>query len=946
MRFFLLVYILFCGISLEIHAQCEYIPLGDQNSPGQKNPVTSPVAGATPIGQKAYDPNELIGPEGYDSVRWVSINDVLRYTIMFENDPEFATAAAQVVDVRFNFPNKNMMRGFGIGDYSFANQAFTVATSSNAYQTRIDLRDSLGFFVDLIGGLDQTRQQGFWKFMTIDPLTGYAPTEVDKGLLPINDSTHVGEGYVTFQLTPSEDMQTGDTISFAANIVFDTNDTIPTNHWKVTVDAGMPQSKVSAIPVTSPQQGGASPAYELTFTAKDDEGGSGIKHVLLYLANNMGIYEETDTVAVDSVLLFPVEQGKQYKLYSIAVDNVGNREPVKMEPDIILNFNLPPTDIILSDTTFQDDIAAGGFIAELTSEDVEQNGTFTYALAEGDGAIHNDLFQITGTQLQAKQLFKCADDSCYQIRLSTTDEGGLSYSKAFTLDMKKVLVRPKVDTLNVKLCDGESCLFHGVEYTETGQYKSSKENEYMCDSLFVLNLTILPKQEIPQVSIEGTHTLISSAAKGNQWFREDGTPIAEATGQTFTPEEDGIYYVAVSNGICYSEPSQLYQVRLSDQIDLQMDLKPGWNWVSSNLSEPANQDAKQFLQPIADITERFVGQLDELINDPVYGLTGGLTTINPTESYKLKVSENNSNVWSGNGSNPETTTLSLRKGWNWIGYVPISANGLSAALSGITPTENDVIKCMDDFSTFSGGNWVGTLTQMKPGEGYLYYASNATSFKYPAMRAFPVTIDPSAMAARSARSYSSFWSYDAHGAPDNTTLIGQLYANGSPTLEGTYTVGAFCGNECRGVGKYVDNKLFMTIHGTITDGETINFKAYENATGQEYDISESIVFNGQQEGSFTSPVALHISGATGISEISDKYTIYPRPLRSRLFVNGETENIKSIHVLSTDGSVNISQVGYPEDGIDVSILLTGVYVVAITQENGKVYYEKVIKAQN
>ncbi|MBO4719408.1 MAG: T9SS type A sorting domain-containing protein [Prevotella sp.] len=916
---------------------------GDQNSPGQKTPGVCPIGDLTPVEEKSYDPNELIGPEGYDSVRWVSINDVLRYTIMFENDPEFATAAAQVVDVRFNFPNKNMMRGFGISDYSFSNQAFTVPTPSNAYQTRIDLRDSLGFFVDLIGGLDQTRQQGFWKFMTIDPMTGYAPTEVYKGLLPVNDSTHVGEGYVTFQMTPTEDMQTGDTISFAANIVFDTNDTIPTNRWRVTVDAGAPQSKVQGTPILSPQGGTTPTSYQLTFTANDDEGGSGVKHVLLYLANNMGIYEETDTVAVDSVLLFPVEQGKQYKLYSIAVDNVGNREPAKMEPDVILNFNLAPTDIVLSDTTFQDDIATGGFIAELTSEDVEQDGSFTYALAEGDGAIHNDLFQVSGTQLQAKQPFKCAGDTCYQIRLSTTDEGGLSFSKAFNLDLKKVLVRPKVDTLNVTLCDGETCLFKGMEYTETGQYKSSKENEYMCDSLFVLNLTILPKQEIPLVSVEGTHTLVSSAAKGNQWFREDGTPIAEATDQKFTPEEDGIYYVAVSNGVCYSEPSQLYQVRLSDYIDLRMDLKTGWNWVSSSLSEPANQDAKQFLQPIADITERFVGQQDELINDPVYGLTGGLTTIAPTESYKLQVSENNSNVWSGNGSNPETTTFNLRKGWNWIGYVPIRANTLSAALTGITPSENDIIKCIDEFATFTGGNWVGTLTQLKPGEGYLYYSGKNTTFKYPAMRAFPVESDQTPMAARS---YGSPWHYDAHGAPDNTTLIGQLYADGSLTLEGTYTVGAFCGNECRGVGKYVDNKLFMTIHGTVDKSETINFKAYENATGQEYNISESIAFNGQQEGNFISPIALHISGATGISEISDKFTIYPRPLHSRLYVNGETTNIKSILVLSTDGSVNISQMGYYEDGIDVSILLPGVYVVAITLDNGKVYYEKVIKAQN
>ena len=81
----------------------------------------------------SQDPNEIIGPEGYDSVRWVSVNDVLGYTILFENDPKLATAAAQRVDIRFSFTNKAWMRGFGIGDYSFSNMSFPVAKSSNAF---------------------------------------------------------------------------------------------------------------------------------------------------------------------------------------------------------------------------------------------------------------------------------------------------------------------------------------------------------------------------------------------------------------------------------------------------------------------------------------------------------------------------------------------------------------------------------------------------------------------------------------------------------------------------------------------------------------------------------------------------------------------------------------------------------------------------------------------
>lgn len=913
---------------------------GSQDKQKVKDPTKEQVGEANSTWNLSWDPNEIIGPEGYDSVRWVSINDVLNYTILFENDPEFATAAAQKVDVRFDFTNKAWMKGFGIGSYSFSNMSWTVAKPSNAYQQRIDLKDSLGYYVDLIAGLDVARQQGFWTFTTIDPETGYAPWQAEMGLLPVNDSTHVGEGAVTFQLKPYEGLHTGDTISIQASIVFDQNDTIPTNRWCNKIDAGMPESKVTAeLHPTLPN------TYNLTFTGKDDEGGSGLKHLLIYLANHNGIYEEIDTVAVDSVLAFPVEAGKQYKLYSIAVDNTGNREPAKMEPDVILNFNQAPTDIALSDTIFQDDLEAGGFIGKLTSVDSEDEKTFTYALAEGDGAIHNDLFQITDDRLEIKNSFKCADGECYEVRISTTDDGGLSYSKAFKLNLEKVLVKPKPDTLKVDICEGESCLFHGEEYAKTGKYIFTKSNDYMCDSVYILQLSVHEPLEMPVVTVEGTKTLVSSATKNNQWFRQDGTAIEGATEQTFTPDEDGFYYVAASNGFCYSEPSQAYEVKVSDEVSLELDLKKGWNWISSNLSETANKNAKEFLKPIESITERFVGVTDELINDPVFGLTGGLTTIAPQESYKLKVSENVENVWNGNSSDPNDIIVKLHKGWNWIGYVPLGGHEVANALANLKPAENDVIKGIDDFSTFSGGKWIGTLTQMKPGTGYMYYATNATEFTYPMTRVFPIINEPST--ARAAITNMTPWNYDAHGYPDNTTLIGRLYIDGAPTVEGTYTVGAFCHDECRGIGRYVGNVLYLTIHGTIRSDQKVTFKAWENVTGSEYDISETIKFQGQQVGSNQTPFALHTNGTSEINQATKHgYTIYPKPLRDKLYINGETENIKTVKVLSSEGAVNLSQNGYSEQGIDISGLLSGVYVVAVITTNGEVYYEKVIKTQN
>jgi hypothetical protein len=45
----------------------------------------------------ASDPNDIVGPTGFSEPRWVRATDPLKYTIRFENDPNFATAPAQHV---------------------------------------------------------------------------------------------------------------------------------------------------------------------------------------------------------------------------------------------------------------------------------------------------------------------------------------------------------------------------------------------------------------------------------------------------------------------------------------------------------------------------------------------------------------------------------------------------------------------------------------------------------------------------------------------------------------------------------------------------------------------------------------------------------------------------------------------------------------------------------
>lgn len=132
--------IMFMSLLLSITVQAimgsndERICSGGCQDPAHRDPHEVPGDSADFAGQVSVDPNEIIGPQGYDSLQWVSINDVLNYTIYFENDPEFATANAQRVDVRFGFDKKELMKDFTLGGYGFANMSWEMENASNTYQ--------------------------------------------------------------------------------------------------------------------------------------------------------------------------------------------------------------------------------------------------------------------------------------------------------------------------------------------------------------------------------------------------------------------------------------------------------------------------------------------------------------------------------------------------------------------------------------------------------------------------------------------------------------------------------------------------------------------------------------------------------------------------------------------------------------------------------------------
>ena len=189
------------------------------------------------------------------------------------------------------------------------------------------------------------------------------------------------------------------------------------------------------------------------------------------------------------------------------------------------------------------------------------------------------------------------------------------------------------------------------------------------------------------------------------------------------------------------------------------------------------------------------------------------------------------------------------------------------------------------------------------------------------------------------------WNVVVNRYPDNMNIIADLYGDDKLIPEGLYTVGAFVEDECVGVGKYVNGKIFLTVNGSEELGGEVRFKVVDNTNGKEYDIIEVLGFNNALYGNISTPYRLNITEKLLIEDVSASgYNIYPKPIRNRMYINGPVENIQSVTIVSVNGLRVLYEEKYNTDGVDVSSIAPGTYAVVLTTESGT-FVDKVIKAE-
>ena len=219
-------------------------------------PKNNSRKGGRSSGVKSFDPNDIFGYLSDAGSKFIA-DSVARvgYTIEFENDTTFATAAAHTIvikdtlDSRYFDMNAFMPTGIRIGKHETLVDETDVVVKNNvtSFVKTIDMRPAINAIAQVDGTFSHTTGIAEWRFTSLDPMTMEPTDDLMQGILPVNYDGTSGIGDVMFDIGVKKGKADGTEISNRASIVFDYDDPILTPTWTNTVDAVAPNSFINEL---------------------------------------------------------------------------------------------------------------------------------------------------------------------------------------------------------------------------------------------------------------------------------------------------------------------------------------------------------------------------------------------------------------------------------------------------------------------------------------------------------------------------------------------------------------------------------------------------------------------------------------------------------------------------------------------------------------------------
>ncbi len=168
---------------------------------------------------------------------------------------------------------------------------------------------------------------------------------------------------------------------------------------------------------------------------------------------------------------------------------------------------------------------------------------------------------------------------------------------------------------------------------------------------------------------------------------------------------------------------------ISNDVDQVVTLPQGASWWSTNLDIT-----------LEDLKAAIANALGSTGTATIKSQTGYITysngqwspstgmTFDLRQMYMIQVSATCTFTLTGVPVNPSNYVITIHQGATWIGFPSGESMTVTAAFAGLNPENGDVVKGKMGNATFNGTSWIGGLTTLEPGQGYIYL-SKATSNK-------------------------------------------------------------------------------------------------------------------------------------------------------------------------------------------------------------------------
>lgn len=322
-------------------------------------------------------------------------------------------------------------------------------------------------------------------------------------------------------------------------------------------------------------------------------------------------------------------------------------------------------------------------------------------------------------------------------------------------------------------------------------------------------------------------------------------------------------------------------LEVTNHLQQTLALQPSWNWISLNVNPVSARTENVFRPVLGDISYvKDKNSFFSISNDTTYG--GTLKVMGVTSSYRVKANRATTLSVEGTAVNCAQTPIIINKGWTWIGYLPLQTMSVANALADIAPASGDLVKSKTAFAVYDGAQWVGTLTRMTPGEGYMYqsHATEGFTFHYPEVSALQYlhapmrTNDPYGEADRMNevnKEMVNVYIPVTDPYSGNMSIIARVM-NGDKAVHGV-DVGIFVGDECRGAAteefssvNTTDGYWFLTVAGD--EAAPLTIKVYDPTTGETITAQQTLTYTDDATlGSLDEPYIIQLNVGEGMEEV-------------------------------------------------------------------------------